>query len=401
MKLPRQTLTTRLAVLVFVLGVAHGAPELKPDLSELYRNPFNYLSAHHRPIGAGVEYGVPGGTLAPRNATPDYAPAGAPNSRGRLAVVGTFRLSNAVGNQKVLLWVRPEDPFRMIAPTPGTSGANLPTPAPGLRFPAHSPVKLPNDGDGEVGLYPRNGGALDLIDVFFQFRDAKSTATRRTAYALAITDVWDDPAVARGIGATGVRWPSGVLRGAEINAPAPAPIRHALNCTATRHSGRGAPPALHVLSRTMVWPAYSIDTLHADDDNQGDIPYGTVIALRPEDYAMLAARPELTARQRALLDVFRYYGCRIVDGQGQVVDGKAVLQLRTDGELADDVKGEVNAMLQAMLPFLYPIRNPRPHAMETEIWKDDGLPYVGGGGPIDAKSVNDAWDAGHHRKKDK
>ena len=374
-------------------GALGGDAPIKPDLSLLYRNPFNKLSAHHRPIGGGAEYGVPGGTAKPRDPNPIYEDPGPFNSRGRLDCVGTFRISNSVGNQKVILWVTPDDPYRIIRPTPGQAGTNLPTPSQGLRFPIHSPVRLPNDGDGEVALYPRNGGAEDLIDIFFQFRDNASTATRRASYPLAIDDVWEDTRMDRSIGATGIRWPSGVLRGDEINAAVPEPIHHAFNCTATRHGDRGAPTSLHVLGRTMVWPAYSIDKFHNQDDNQGDIPYGTVIAIRPQDYEKLRKGPGLTARQKAIVDVFRYYGCRIVDGQGQVVNNKAVLQLRTDGRLADDVREEVNAALQAVLPYLYPIRNPRPHRQETEIWVKDGLPYVGGGGPIDRNSVNNAWDA--------
>lgn len=340
----------------------------------------------------GAEYGVPGGTAKPRAANPVYDKPGPINSRGRLDGVGTFRISNTNGNKKIILWVSPDDPYRMINPTPGQAGTNLPTPAPGLRFPTSSPVPLPNDGDAEIALYPRNGGHEDLIDLFFQFRDKRSMATRRASYPLAIDDVWADPLMERSIGATGIRWPSGVLRGDDINSPDPRPINHAFNCTATRHCGRGAPTSLHVLSRTMVWPAYSVDKFHNDNDNQGDIPYGTVIAIRPQDYETLRKRPDLTNRQKAIIDVFRYYGCRIVDGQGQVVDNKAVLQLRTDGRIGKEAIKEVDETLQLVLPYLYPIRNPRPHQQETEIWPQDNLPYVGGGGPIDKNSVNNAWD---------
>jgi hypothetical protein len=47
-----------------------------------------------------------------------------------------------------------------------------------------------------------------------------------------------------------------------------------------------------------------------------------------------------------------------------------------------------------ILPLLWPVRNPRPLDRETEIFSANGLPYAGGGGPLDpSRSVNTAWDA--------
>ena len=58
-----------------------------------------------------------------------------------------------------------------------------------------------------------------------------------------------------------------------------------------------------------------------------------------------------------------------------------------------ETAADVNAQLMKILPLLWPLRNPRPLDRETEI-AADGLPYAGGGGPIDPKqSVNTAWDA--------
>jgi hypothetical protein len=58
---------------------------------DLFLNPFNKWSAHHRLIGAGAEAGVPGGTANPAATNPTYDAPGALNSRGRLANVTLFR----------------------------------------------------------------------------------------------------------------------------------------------------------------------------------------------------------------------------------------------------------------------------------------------------------------------
>ncbi len=371
-------------------------PGTLPPPAMLLKNPFNMWSAHHRPIGAFAEAGVPGGTENPRAKSPTYDAPGAINSRGRLNVVGTFRVGH---EKKQMLLVHPSDPFQVILPTPGKIGSNLPTPAPGLRFPASA--DLPDDGDAIVGLFPRNGLAGGLLDVFFQFRADGFTASKRASYPLHITDVYEDQAIDRSPGASAIRIPSGVLLGDEINAAKPQAIYHALNATATRHSLKGAPGSLHVLSQKMVWPAYDIDRLNitqAEDpenyDNQGDLPYGTVIFIRPQDYAKRETLG-LTDRQKVLFDIFAYYGCRLVDGQGQVENNKAVLQLRTDGELNAAALAETNELLKKVLPLLYPLRNPRKHSAETETFTN-GLPYAGGGGPRStSKSINNAWDAPH------
>ena len=135
--------------------------------------------------------------------------------------------------------------------------------------------------------------------------------------------------------------------------------------------------------------------------NLGDIPYGTRLYIRKSDYETVKAALGSNKRGLVLLDVLAYYGSYIFDGQHEVVEGdKGVLQIRIDGEVGlhpdgkeiPDVVEEVNKALQIMLPYIYPMSNPRHHVKETEIWSD-GLPYAGGGGPMDpVKSENNAWD---------
>jgi len=369
--------------------------EPPPIETDLFLNPFDRLSAHHRPIGAGAEAGVPGGTLNPRDSDPSYdAPQGI-DSRGRLAVVTLFRCGATKQGRKYIYRVSPSDPDRTIDDLADAPANNkLPVT---LRMP--SDVIYPStDGDDVIVLWPRDGGATDIGDLFSNFEDATSEAKRRREYPFGGTDVadgsdsWD-----RGNSASGLRFPGTVLRGFEINPPNPEPIRHALDVTATRHSNAGAPPSAHVLGKTHVWPAYYRDSSAGDPgNNTGDIPYGTRVFIRWQDRD-LRETLGLSARGKVLFDTFLYYGFYVVDGQGQHANGGGVLQLRIDHEVTAEVVADIDAQLQKMLPYLYPMRNPRRHATETEIYTD-GLPYAGGGGPLvpcqtAASSCNTAYDA--------
>jgi hypothetical protein len=71
-----------------------------------------------------------------------------------------------------------------------------------------------------------------------------------------------------------------------------------------------------------------------------------------------------------------------------------VIQQRCDHAVTRAVAEDVNAQLMKILPLLWPVRNPRPLDRETEIFSANGLPYAGGGGPLDpSRSVNTSWDA--------
>jgi hypothetical protein len=357
---------------------------------DLFLNPFNKWSAHHRPIGALAEAGVPGGTANPTATNPSYDAPGALNSRGRLANVKLFRCGASAQGRKYIYRVSGSDPNRTIADEPGAPSSNkLPVT---LRMP--SGVTYPSTtGDDVIQLWPRNGTATDMSDLFFNFEDSASTAKRRYEYPIGGMDVpdgsdsWD-----RGSSASGLRFPGTVLRGFEINPASPAPIRHALNVTATRHSNEGAPASAHVLGKKRVWPAMFTDGNAGDAGyNTGDLPYGTRIFIRWQDRTQRGSLG-LSARGLILFDTFLYFGCYIIDGQGQHSAGGGVLQLRIDQDVTSTVVDDLDDQLQKLLPLLYPMRNPRPHNTETER-HTDGLPYAGGGGPVGPGSINTAWDA--------
>ena len=385
---------------------------------DLFLNPFDKDSAHHRPLGANVTYGIPPGTLNAKVANPTYD-AGVLGSRGRLALVRTFRVGSTKQGQKYLHRVTASHPSREIEwhtdAFGGGTGDGLPIT---LKMPAPGPSSPYSDdpsGDNEVLLYPRNGTATDLVDVFPQFNyDSRkgtvgvASARARDTYPIGGRDVrnlYNDPNTATaawGPGAIDWRHPGGFLRGHEVDLTGATPIRHLLNATATRHSRQGAAPTQHVLSKRMAYPAWETDRPMPSGDNLGDIPYGTIIAVRWEDRDLrdsTTANPvrgvalNLTPFGKQLFDTFLYFGCCLCDGQGQIVDDAPVLQLRVDWALARDTAKEaaVEAALAKLLPHLWPVFNPRRHTGETER-HSDGLCYVGGGGPLGPGSINNAWD---------
>ena len=364
--------------------------EEKSPPPDLFVNPYDKLSAHHRPVGAGAEYGVPGTTGEP--------------TRGRIDIVTRIGISMAPATKKYIHRVAPADPFRRIVYDPATGGGQ--GGGKGLPIEVRMPTGVPYPSAGEdrnVVLWPRDGGAKDLCTMFYGFNHETGTARYSKAWPFAGSDLGDGAdGYDVGSGASRLRWPSGVLRGFEINPENPAPIRHCFQATATRHSkpdnrsSPKAPPSRHVLSKTFVWPAQGTDGGASDQgSNLGDIPYGTRLVVRRQDFAQRETLG-LSPRGRVLFDTLCYYGLYLVDGQGQydAANDGAVIQQRCDQEVTRAVADDVNAQLMKILPLLWPVRNPRPLDRETEIFPADGLPYAGGGGPLDPDhSVNSAWDA--------
>ncbi len=364
-------------------------PPAVPADHDLFVNPYNKLPAHHRPVGAGAEYGVPG--------TSGEA------TRGRIAIVTRIGLSMAPATKKYIHRVVPVDPWREVTHSGEAAGSGggrgLPI---RLRMPAGVPYPTTGE-DRNVVLWPRDGGTVDLCTMFYGFDHDKGTARYAKAWPFSGLDFTDgSDNFDAGSGASRMRWPSGVLRGFEINPENPAPIHHAVQATATRHSNPDnrkspkAPPTRHVLSKTYVWPAHGTDSGASNPAaNLGDIPYGTRLVVRKQDFAQRDLLG-LSPRGLVMFDALCYYGLYLVDGQGQydATNNGAVIQQRCDHEITRAVAEDVNAQLMKILPLLWPLRNPRPLDRETEIHPADGLPYAGGGGPLDpGRSRNTAWDA--------
>jgi hypothetical protein len=258
-------------------------------------------------------------------------------------------------------------------------------------------------GDFTSSFAPLNGGAANVACCFTNFNYNGREYTDYDEWPYDDTDTQDLQGEFQSAGR--FRWPAMCLMGHEINATNPAPIRHALNCTAT---GNTADTSIHILDRRICWPAFGTDATANPDSaqfnplhNLGFLPYGACLCIQPgDDYAAMRAILAGSPRGLVLLDTMTYYGCYIIDRQGQTTGGKARLQMRVDNEVGRQLDGttiagvadEIEAALQAMIPYLSVVANPRPHHVENQLWPGDGLPYLGGGGPINENSINTAFD---------
>jgi hypothetical protein len=403
---------------------------------DLFDNPFGFMAFCHRPIGDNVQYGVPPGTLNPNVANPVYD-LGKPGERGRVADIGGIILGTSGQGQKRKFRLLSDTPSKTIVHNGEGSGRNLPHTGP--ISPPGGDIQY-HEGSGDrsvIFLIYQNPQVNWQIKQFNQFdygasRTANGSARAMTTFNLRGRDVrnaYTDPGE-WGPGAIDWRHPGGFLCDWEVDLSGNTPIQHVLNCTATRHSREGARTTQHLISRRMAWPAWNTD---ADADgnstircvefpqlcggstsgtvsipnNQGDIPYGAVIAIRKQDMDLrnsTTANPvrgyalNLSPIGRVLFDTMVHYGMCVCDGQGQTANGGPRLQVRVDDKLAANTAkhGPIEMAFEVFRrnQLLWPIYNPRRHnAGEGGEMHTDGRPYQTGGGPISAKSVNSAYDA--------
>ncbi len=398
----RHLLATSAQATAMLAGAAGGfvlpsAASASP--TQLIRNPFNKLSAHHRPVGLGLPgkdavdnpdayYGIPG--------------TAGPATRGRMANVTSVTLQGAVGI-KFLREVAPTDPYRTIGKAPNSLPG--PKPPPNLPFTLRMPTtgpyppELATPQDCNIFLYPRDGLATDIGDLFNQFRYNDRQAQHHYAYGLAGLDHTGEPdGGGRGTSASKVRWPSSILCYDEIASATPGAITHCLNVLATR---KNTHHEAQVLGKRRVWPAYGMDSSSTNGtENLGDIPYGTRFVIRWRDRALRdSSGLGLNARGKVLFDCLLYYGFYVLDGSNEGgPNGGGKIGFRVDqaptatGDWPWLLKKEVTEILAKLVPLCWPVRSVRPDGFETEI-HSNGLPYASGGGPLGPGSLNSAWDA--------
>lgn len=446
--------------------------------AQLFSNPFNKDAAHHTPLGLNVVYGRPKGTEDAKKTSGVTYDAGftedddttanksTPTSaaRGRLRNCGAIIVGRSAQGRKYHWLVATSDSshrtvWQGASNGGGTGdGLNVGANPPGFvcKLPSGQtkPPEPPNDGDNEVLAYPNDGveGESSQADVFAQFcwtgKGPDATAGRHSARARDsyplngrdVRDSWSSTSVNWGPGAIDWRHPGGHLRKQDF---ANTAIGHLLNATACRHShegisktnpwsptNQGAQPEAHIISRRIAYPAWERDRPLFDtadyvakgqgsvpSDNQGDLPYGTIIAIHqryanirdssdtsPVVWHGVTIKANFSANQKKLFDNCMYWGICLCDGQGQTTNAAKTLgriQLRIDHEMGADTAlcNEVDEFFALMLPYFWPVYSRRDHLVQTAAnnhWRHtDGLIYVGGGGPLSAtKSINTAFDAG-------
>jgi hypothetical protein len=364
--------------------------------TDRWKNPYNKMSAHHRPVGAGVTgkradlnpgeyYGLPGTSVVP-------------GTRGRMANVTAINLPGPVGikfRHKVVAG----DTLTTIGLQPDSNpDGSIPF---SLKIPlgaTYPPGVEADDKDNNVLFWPRNGISTPgaLVDYFNQFVvEGGYSARYRREYNLDELDYQGDGDLQdKGAGASRMRWPSSMLLYDEWSPASPGPIRHCIHCLGSRV---GIPNSQQLLGRDSFWPSHGTDSMDANSNN-GDVPYGTRFVIRWQD-RNLRGSLGLSARGLRLFDLLLGFGYYVLDGGNEAgPSGGCKIDFRTDqgqesnGAWAPAIKQDMIDQLTILVPLCWPVRNIRSLATESEVWSD-GLPYASGGGPLYSDVYNSAYDA--------
>ena len=308
------------ASLAFAVSLGPLASEVQAACStpknDLFLNPYNKNSAHHRPIGSGASYASDS-----HSSTRDWLKA------GHLNVNAGAPWGTSVAETDT------SDPLRVIGAR-ATCDKVLGLPV---------SIRIPREGF-QIPIQNNHSGCPDGVVVFFdrtinkphQLRQYNWNGGRPTAGQYKTWDI-------RGLGhgtrsgermgtsASGVAGLFGVLRGAEINA-AGHKIEHALRMGLPRKPG-----CKIMLSRSVVLPATTGDRNRSTSGyNTGSIPYGGLMALPP---SVNIAGMGLSEPGRRLAQAVQDYGVYALDGGGcsagaleadQHVNGGVKDQLRND-----------------------------------------------------------------------
>jgi hypothetical protein len=321
---------------------------------DLFLNPFNARSAHHRPIGTGARYA---GDDHP--ATRDWLQA------------AHFNVNAGTPWGTSVAATTADDPAMTIEPQAFCDKvSNVPVT---IRMPAagfETRVKANAAGcpDGVVVIYDRT------TDTPHQLRQYDWNGGRPTAGQYR---TWDIKGLGHGrsqgerIGtsASGVAGLFGVLRGHEINTPGHK-IEHVLRMGLPRKPGKDCKI---MLSEEIVLPATGRDrSARNEGNNVGHIPYGGLLALPPTvDLDALG----LSEPGRRLAEAIRDYGIYVGDGGGCNAGA-----IEADQEVDERIRKRLRDDIRKFYPFIRLVLN-------NDVL---GEAVAGGGEPL---APNCAFDA--------
>ena len=291
---------------------------------DVFLNPFNKNSAHHRPIGSGAQYAS--GT---HPATKDWLKAG----RFHINVGGSWGVS--------VVDVTASDPLRTVNGRLITQ-INIKGLPDQVRFPksgfqTNIQHRSANGWyDGHAVVYDRSTG---IPHEFYQYdwNGGNPLASQLREWDIRGLGHGTKQGQYLGATATGVASMFGLLRGHEINTPG-YEIEHALQIALPAGAG-----CKIMLSRDITLPATSRDGSAGNpNNNTGNIPYGGLLALPASvDISKLG----LSEPGRRLAEGIRNYGIYVVDKGG--CDAGAI---RAD----QHVNGATLSKLSADIPKIYP-----------------------------------------------
>ena len=309
------------AILMAGLMVVATFPALGESLcdasQDIFLNPFNKDSAHHRPIGSDAQYAADD-----HPATLDWLQADSFNinvgspwgvSVAEVSTSGAITMieAKAVGADSV-------------------SGLPVTIPMPEKGFETKVGLNSTGNTDGVAVIYDRSTGRSHQLRQYNWNNGRPSAGQYKT---------WDIKGLGHGTrmgdrlgtSASGVAALFGILRGHEINTPGHK-IQHALQMVLPR-KGR----CNIMLSRQIQLPAVSRDSSAGRaNENTGNIPYGALLALPP---SVNIASLGLSEPGRRLAEAIQDYGIYAVDGGGcqngairtdQHVDPKTLATLKRD-----------------------------------------------------------------------
>ncbi len=260
---------------------------------DLFLNPFNRSSAHHRPIGTGAQY-----ASATHAATRDWLKA------------SKFNVNTGGAWGTTIVATTGSDPTRSIGARARCDNvAGLPVT---LRFPRAGLITaVENNGsgcpDGDVVLFDRTVNKPHHLRQY-NWNGGRPTAGQYRSFDARGRGHGTRPSERLGMAATGVAGLFGVLRGFEINQPGHK-IEHALRMGLPRKPG-----CRIMLSRDVVLPATSGDRNRTNSGyNTGHIPYGGLLALPA---SVNIGSLGLSEPGRRLAEAIRNYGIYVGDGGG-------------------------------------------------------------------------------------
>jgi hypothetical protein len=321
--------------------------------TDLFYNPYNKNSAHHRPIGTGATY-----ASSTHAATRDWLKT------------DRFQVNNGSPWGTTVVAVESTDPILRIAAEAHCDNViGLPL---DVRLPAGGLpiiVKMNHAGcpDGVVVVYDRVTGTPHHLRQF-DWNGGRPTAGQYKTFDMRGLGHGTRPGQRMGTSASGVTGLFGVLRGHELSTPGHK-IEHALRMGLPRKPGCNI-----MLSRQIVAPATTGDrNASRDGYNTGNIPYGALLAIPQSVNIHALGLSEVGVR---LAEAMQNYGVYVTDGSGCT---------------AGAIEADQEVTFAMRRTFRGDSRKIHPH-VRMVLNNDLSQPVAGGGAPLAPNCAFDSAD---------
>lgn len=284
----------------------------------LFLNPFNKMSAQHRPVGSGAVY-----------ATDDDA-ATVAWKKGSAIYINIGKNWGDVFTQS-----QASDPTVTVS----GNGPGLPVT---MKIPAGSGGTT---SDAEADVYDPTTGTLNEFYKLIASGNGYTSLLRRASSIRGLGHGLPQT----GVTASGMSVVVGLLRGSEANT-AGYRIEHVLNLTVPSRPGDMG--GVEMLSQQIVWPATSKDGFCSVVGNcNGAIPYGALMAIPPESQGGPNLNSlGLSEPGRRVAQALRGYGAYVTDSSGGVT-------MRADQTLDSGVSGQIRNDLAKIYSYMRMIKN--------------------------------------------